>query len=82
MNKLNALALGYAGAVVAALCTLLLSVSAYFGIYPGSAAQMQKWHMYYSPSIVGTAVGMAEAAVISFGFLYFFAVVYNYFLKK
>lgn len=75
----NVLALGYAGAIVAAICMLLLSILAKLGIYTRAAVQMQKWHMFYSLSIGGIITGIIEAAIIFFIFLYLFGWVYNKF---
>jgi hypothetical protein len=79
--KLNALALGYAGAIVAAVCMLLLGILANLGIYSGGAEQMMKWHMFFSLSVGGIITGMIEAAVISFVFMYLFGWAYNKFVK-
>ena len=81
MKKLNALALGYAGAIVSALIMLVLGVLGNLGVYTGAVMQMQKWHMYFSLSTTGIITGMIEAAVISFVFLYIFGLVYNMYTK-
>lgn len=78
--KCNELALGYAGAIVSAGIMLLLSILAALGFYVGAAEQMQRWHMFYSVSIIGTITGMIEAAIISFLALYALAWVYNKFV--
>lgn len=79
MNTLNALAFGYAGAVLSAACMLLLSLTYSVGLYGSAVEMMQAWHMFYSPTLVGTITGMIEAAVVGFIFLYVLAVLYNYF---
>lgn len=79
-TKLNELALGYAGAALAVLCMLLLSIGAKIGIYTSAAEQMMSWHMFYSLSIGGIITGIIEAAVLSFIGLYVFAWVYNKFV--
>lgn len=76
-NKLNPLALGYAGALVAALTMLLLGVLGNLGIYLGAVEMMQQWHVFFNLSIIGIIAGIIEAAVISFVFLYLFGLVYN-----
>jgi hypothetical protein len=76
-TKLNALALGYAAAIVAAVIMLLLGILGNLGIYTGAVDMMRQWHMFFSPSIGGIITGMIEAAIISFVFVYFFAWLYN-----
>lgn len=82
MKTLNALALGYAGAIIGAVCMLLLSVLGKLGLYSGATAMMGEWHMFFSPSIGGIIGGMTEAAIISFIVLYAFALLYNMFVTK
>ena len=77
MKTLNPLAFGYAGAITSAGAMLLLSIFGSLGFYTGAMMQMMKWHMFLSPSPLGVVGGMIEAAVISFIFLYVFAIVYN-----
>lgn len=76
-QKCDAKALGYAGAIVAALGMLVLSIVAKLGLYTQAAEQMMKWHMFYSLSIGGIVAGMIEGAVISFIVLWLFAYFYN-----
>ena len=82
MKTFNARALGYAGAIISAVCMLLLGVLGNLGFYTGAVAQMSEWHMFFSLSIGGIISGMIEAAIISFIILYAFAVVYNVFATK
>lgn len=79
-TKLNALALGYAAAIVAAVIMLLLGILGNLGIYTGAVDMMRQWHMFFSLSIVGIIAGMIEAAVISFVFVYIFGWFYNRFV--
>jgi len=79
--KLNALVLGLAGAILAAICMLLLSLANYFGIYQTAALTMQEIHMFYSPDFWGTITGMIEAAIMSFVGLFVFGWLYNRFTK-
>ncbi|MBL7055987.1 hypothetical protein ISS07_03700 [Candidatus Woesearchaeota archaeon] len=79
-QKLNELALGYAGAVVGAATMLLLGVGSQVGVYTNAAQEMMKWHMFFSLSPFGILTGMIEAAVISFMFLYAFGWLYNKFV--
>jgi hypothetical protein len=78
-QKLNELALGYAGAGTAAACMLLLTIASSMGLYTTAQVEMQKWHMFYSMSVGGVITGIFEAVVISFIFAYLFAWVYNKF---
>ena len=79
-EKLNALALGYAGAIISAVHMLLLGILGNLGIYTGAAEQMAKWHLFFNLSAVGIITGIIEGAVISFVFVYAFAWVYNKFV--
>ncbi len=76
-EKCDAKALGYSGAIVAALGMLVLGVLANLGIYTGAARMMEQWHLFFSLSVVGIIAGMLEAAVISFVALYLLAWFYN-----
>ena len=69
-RKVNALAAGYAGAIIAAASMLILGILGNLGIYTGAVAMMEQWHMFFSLSISGIIGGMAEAAVITFVFVY------------
>ena len=78
-QKLNEMALGYAGAIVSAAIMLLLSIGSSIGVYKNAAMQMGQMHMFYSVSIVGTVTGMIEVAVLGFVLLYALAWTYNKF---
>tara|TARA_B100000745_G_scaffold300564_1_gene255335 strand:+ start:17860 stop:18099 length:240 start_codon:yes stop_codon:yes gene_type:complete len=78
--KLNAMALGYAGAILSAAIMLLLGVLGGMGIYAGAMQAMQGVHMFFSPSAGGILAGMIEAAIIGFVFSYAFGWVYNKFV--
>ena len=82
MTKLNALTLGYAGAIVSAAGMLLLGILGNLKIYSGAVTMMGEWHSSFSLSIGGIVGGMIEAAVISFIVLYAFAWVYNALLPQ
>ena len=79
--KINALALGYTGAILGALWMLILSILNALGVNQGAVEQMQNWHMLYTPDVVGTITGMIEAAIFSFVALYIFGLIYNRFVK-
>jgi len=79
-EKLNELALGYAGAIVIAAFMLLLGIGGSVGLYASAAQQMMKWHMFFSLSPLGIITGMIEAAVFGFVALYALGWVYNKFV--
>lgn len=79
-EELNALALGYAAAIISAAGMLLLGIFGKLGIYTGAVEMMQQWHAFFTLSIGGIIAGMIEAAVISFVFAYAFAWAYNKFV--
>ena len=79
-EKLNALALGYAGAIISAVGMLLLGLLGGMGLYMGAVGMMSQGHMFFSLSVVGIITGMVEAAIIGFVFLYAFGWVYNKFV--
>ncbi len=76
-TELNALALGYAAAIIAAAAMLLLGVMGNLRVYTGAVDMMMQWHVFFSLGIGGIIAGMIEAAVISFVFAYAFAWLYN-----
>jgi|TARA_Y100000310_G_scaffold313598_1_gene362121 hypothetical protein len=76
-EKLNVLSLGYAGAIISAICMFLLGILSNFGIYTSATEQMIKWHMFFDLSVLGIFTGMIEAAALSFVFMYFFGWIYN-----
>lgn len=80
-NRLNPLALGYAGAIISALSMLALGVLGNLGIYTGAVVMMQQWHLFFSLSIIGIITGMIEAAIISFALMYILGLLYNKFTK-
>ena len=79
MKTLNALALGYAGAILSALGMLVMGVLGNLGIYTKAVEQMQDWHVLFSLSIGGIVGGMVEAAIWSFVVLWIFGWLYNKF---
>jgi hypothetical protein len=76
--KLNAIALGVAAAIIAALGMLLLGILGNLGIYMGAVRMMEEWHMFFNLTPLGIIGGMIEAAIISFIFVYAFGWVYNW----
>jgi len=82
MNKIHAIHLGYAGAIVSAVIMLILGILGNLGIYSGAVAMMEEWHLLFSLSITGILGGMIEAAFISFVILYAVAMLYNWLSRK
>jgi len=79
IQRLNALALGYAAAIVSAIGMLLLGIFGNLGTYTFAVEQMMKWHMFFSLSIGGIIAGMIEAAVWGFIIAFIFGWIYNKF---
>ena len=82
MKTLNALFLGYTGAILSAACMLLLGIFGNLGIYEKGVEQMAEWHLFFSLSFMGIIAGMIEAAISGFIILYVFGFVYNMLLTK
>jgi hypothetical protein len=81
-KRLAPVAFGYSAALISAIFMLLLGISGKMGIYTGAVEQMMKWHMFFSLSTGGIIAGMAEAALISFVFVFAFALIYNRSIEK
>ncbi len=79
-EKLNELALGYAGAILGAAGMLLLGILGSLGTYMGGVSAMMQWHLFFSLSVTGIIAGMVEAAVFCFVFLYALGWLYNKFV--
>lgn len=77
--KLNALALGYASAIVSAFAILVLWVLGNVGIYRGAVRMVEDWQLAFSLTLGGLIAGMIEAAVVGFIFAYLFGLLYNRF---
>ncbi|MWG33768.1 hypothetical protein GQS65_04540 [Halomarina oriensis] len=60
---------------------LLLGIFGTIGIYEGAVRMMEQWHLFFEPTILGTAGGMVEAAVISFVLTYALIGLYNLFAR-
>jgi hypothetical protein len=72
-------ALAGAASVVAAAVMLVLGAFGAVGVYEGAVEAMQQWHLFFEPTVVGTAAGIVEAAVVTFVLVYAFAWLYNTF---
>ena len=79
-EKLNALALGYAGAVISGVGMFLLGILGNLGVLTTIVEVMMQWHVFFSLSVIGIITGMIEAVVFNFIVLYAFAQVYNKFV--
>lgn len=77
MQKLNTLALGYAGAILSALGMLVMGILGNLGIYMKAVDHMTEWHILFSLSLGGIVAGMVEAAILSFITLWVFGWLYN-----
>ena len=75
--KINVFSLAASAALVSALSMLVLGIFGNIGIYTGAVEMMSQWHMFFSLTPLGIIIGMAEAAVISFVFIYLFGWIYN-----
>ena len=82
MQKLNVLALGYAGAILSALGMLILGILGNLEIYTKAVEHMQDWHAFFSLSVGGIIGGMIEAAIWSFVILWAFGWLYNMLVAK
>jgi len=82
MQKLNALALGYAGAIISAICMIVLGILGNLGVYMSAVDAMAQWHMFFSLSMGGIVGGTIEAAIVSFIGFYVFALIYNALLPR
>jgi len=79
-EKLNALAFGYAGAIISVVGMLLLGVLGNLGLFPNVVEAMMRWHLFFSLSVIGIIAGIVEAAIFNFVVLYIFAWLYNEFV--
>ena len=82
MMKLNEMAFATAGAKLAALGMIVLSVLGKLGLYTSAVERMQDWHMFYSLSLGGIVAGIIEAVIWTFVSFYLFAWLYNYLAFK
>ncbi len=80
--KLNAVALGIAAAIIAAVMMLVLGILGNLGIYTGAVRMMEEWHMFFNLTLPGIAGGMIEAAIISFILVYAFGMAYNWLTSR
>ncbi len=82
MKSLNAIALGYTGAILSALGMLIMGILGNLGIYTKAVERMQDWHVFFSLSVSGIVGGMIESAIWSFIIFWIFGWLYNLFAVK
>jgi len=80
-SKIDVPAASYAAAGFSALLMILITLLNKVGLYAAMAERMEVWHMFYTPTLIGTITGMIEAAIISFVAVYIFSLMYNRLVK-
>ena len=75
--KLSAYALAYTLAIISGVWMLILSLAGKMGYWLGAVEMMQEWHLFYSLSISGIIVGIAEAALCGLVCGFVFGWIYN-----
>ena len=81
-KKIHINAWALTGALTSSLFMLILSLVNEFGLYTSATREMMKWHMYYSPTVQGTVLGMIEAGVLAYIVIYVFLTLHKYLEKK
>lgn len=76
------LPLAAAAATVAGVVMLLLGLFGAVGVYEGGVEMMEQWHLFFTPTLVGTLAGILEAVIITGVFTYVFAELYNRFTRS
>jgi len=77
--RLDPLPFAAAAATVAAVIMLLLGLFGAIGVYEGGVKMMEQWHLFFTPTLVGTIAGILEAVIITGVFTYLFVELYNRF---
>lgn len=77
--RLDPLPFAAAAATVAAVLMLLLGLFGAIGAYEGGVEMMEQWHLFFTPTLVGTIAGILEAVIITGVFTYLFVELYNLF---
>lgn len=72
--RLDPLPFAAAAATGATVIMLLLGVFGAIGVYKGGVEMMGEWHLFFTPTLVGTIAGILEAVIITGVFTYVFAV--------
>jgi len=76
-GKIKEFAFGIAGGTVAAIAMLLLGVLGTLGYYTFAAETMENMHYFFTLTPIGILLGMIEAGLVYFVFMYLFAWTYN-----
>lgn len=79
VQKLDTLALGYSLSILSGLGMLALGILGSLGLYVVGVEMMQKWHLFFSPSLIGIITGTIEAMVYGFIGGWLIAYFYNKF---
>ena len=77
MQKLSPHGLGVAAAALAAVCMLIMGILAIAGIYMEAFQIMKAFHIGFDATVLGTIIGIIEAAVVSYIGGYLFGWIYN-----
>ena len=75
--KLNAYALAYTLAIISGVWMLILSLAGKAGYWLEAVEMMQNMHLFYSLSISGIIIGIAETALCGLIFGFVFGWIYN-----
>ena len=78
-QKLNQMALGYAGGIVGIACALIALLFGYRGYNRGAAGMMVQWHMYSGPNLSWAITSLVISFVGGFAALYAIGWLYNKF---
>ena len=78
-QKLNQMALGYAGGIVGIACALVALLFGYRGYNRGAAGMMVQWHMYSGPNLSWAITSLVISFVGGFAALYAIGWLYNKF---
>ena len=78
-QKLNPMALGYAGGIVGIACALIALLLGYRGYNRGAAGMMVQWHMYSTPALSWAVTSLVISFVGGFAALYAIGWLYNKF---
>lgn len=80
MKNFNANAAALSAALLGAIGMLILGTLGMVGIYTSGVEAMQAWHIFFDLTVLGTILGMIEAAVFSYVVVYLWAMLYNKFM--
>ena len=81
-RRLDPTALAASASTVAAAVMLLLGLFGRIGVYTGAVEMMERWHLFFRPTLLGTITGMVEAVVVTFPLAWLFAWLYNAYARR